>query len=158
MEVLKAGADIEAARARIERVVVFKDRIEIFKSAGAVPEEGEDDDTPRSIVVPARLAHRNRAKVLDDGTPAPEQAVVRAIARAHEWRGWLEEGQAHSFRDIAARAKMDPGYVQAVLPLAFLEPRLTRELLDGRRRINGGLMELLRRGIPLDWQQQRAVF
>lgn len=45
---------------------------------------------------------------------------------------------------------MNPGYVQAMLPLAFLEPRLTR-------RINGGLMELLRRGIPIEWQQ-RAVF
>lgn len=30
------------------------------------------------------------------------------------------------------------------------DPRLTRELLDGRRRTNGGLMELLRRGIAID--------
>lgn len=153
-----AKSDTEVARASIERVVLFKDRVEILKRTGAAEEGGEDGDGQRSIVIPARLAHRNRAKVLDDGTPAPDQAVVKAIARAHEWRGWLEEDQAHSYRDIAARARVNPGYVQAVLPLAFLEPRLTRELLDGRRRINGGLMELLRRGIPIDWQQQRAAF
>lgn len=145
-------------RESIERVVVFKDRIEVVRPMDASEEESEDGSVHRTIVVPARLAHRNRAKVLDDGTPAPDQTVVRAIARAHEWRGWLEEGQVCSNRDIAARAMVNPGYVQAVLPLAFLEPRLTRELLDGRRRINGGLMELLRRGIPTEWQQQRAIF
>ena len=34
----------------------------------------------------------------------------------------------------------------------------TRELLDGRRQVSGGLIELLRRGIPHDWQQQRVLF
>lgn len=148
----------EVTRDSIERVVVFKDRIEIVRPAGTTDDDSEGGGGHRTIVVPARLAHRNRAKVLDDGTPAPDQTVIRAVARAHEWRSWLEEGQAHSYRDIAARAKVNPGYVQAVLPLAFLEPRLTRELLDGRRQINGGLMDLLRRGIPIDWQQQRAAF
>jgi hypothetical protein len=57
---------------------------------------------------------------------------------------------------LALKAAVDTGYVQTVLPLAFLDPQLTRELLDGRRQIHGGLMELLRRGIPLDWQQQRV--
>jgi hypothetical protein len=90
--------------------------------------------------------------------PRPDPVVVRAITRAHKWRGWLENDEVHSYRDIAAKADVNPGYVQAVLPLAFLEPRLTRELLDGRRQISRGLMELLRRGIPADWQQQRACF
>jgi hypothetical protein len=55
---------------------------------------------------------------------------------------------------LALKAAVDTGYVQTVLPLAFLDPQLTRELLDGRRQI----LELLRRGIPLDWEQQRAYF
>jgi DNA invertase Pin-like site-specific DNA recombinase len=162
LEALETGGTAkktrEVTRESIERVVVFGDRVEIVRPTDAMEEESEDGSVNRTIVIPAWLAHRNRAKVLDDGTPAPDQAVVRAIARAHEWRGWLEEGQVCSNRDIAARAMVNPGYVQAVLPLAFLEPRLTRELLDGRRRINGGLMELLRRGIPIEWQQQRAIF
>ena len=142
------------ARKLIERVVVFADRIEILK----VLDASDEEEGSRSVTVPARMVRRNRAQVLDDGMPAPDQAVVRALARAHEWRGWLEEGEARSYRDIASKASVNPGYVQTILPLAFLEPRLTRELLDGRRRISGGLMELLRRGIPIDWQQQRAVF
>lgn len=147
-------APAEDVRKLIERVVVHADRIEILK----VLDAADDVEGSRSIIVPARMVRRNRAQILDDGTPSPDQAVVRALARAHEWRGWLENGEARSYRDIASRASVNPGYVQTILPLAFLEPRLTRELLDGRRRINGGLMELLRRGIPLDWQQQRSVF
>ncbi|HTR85260.1 MAG TPA: recombinase family protein, partial [Reyranella sp.] len=148
----------EAARKSIERVVVFKDRIEIRTTDAGTSDGGVDGEGPRTIVVPARLAHRNRARILDDGAPRPDSAMVRAIGRAHEWRTWLEQEEVHSYRDIAAKAAVNPGYVQAVLPLAFLEPRLTRELLDGRRQINGGLMELLRRGIPIDWRQQRASF
>jgi hypothetical protein len=81
---------------------------------------------------------------------------VRALARAHEWRGWLRQGLVRSYRGIAIKAGVYASYVQTVLPLALLDPQLTRELLDGRRRVTGGVLELLRRGIPADWQQQRV--
>ncbi len=142
----------------IEQVVVFKDRIEIRKTHTDVVEDDQDASDQQTLIVPARLSNRSRAKILDDGAAGPDPVVVRAIARAHEWRGWLEDDEVHSYRDIAAKAAVNPGYVQAILPLAFLEPQLTRELLDGRRQISGGLMELLRRGIPVDWRQQRASF
>jgi DNA invertase Pin-like site-specific DNA recombinase len=135
----------------IERVVVHKDRVEIVK-ASAGEEEGA------TIVVPMKLAHRNRVRVLDDGTARPDRTIVRAVVRAHEWRGWLEQDEVHSYRDISRKADVDASYVQLVLPLAFLDPQITRELLDGRRQVSGGLIELLRRGIPADWQQQRMLF
>ena len=76
---------------------------------------------------------------------------VRMIA---EWREWIEGGEAMSYRAIAKKAGVASGYVQTILPLAFLAPGLTRELLDGRRQVRGGLMAWLRRGIPADWGQQ----
>jgi len=84
--------------------------------------------------------------------------IVRTLARAHQWRGWLERDDVHSYREIANKAELDPSYVQILLPLAFLDPQITRELLDGRCQFDGGLIEFLRRGIPLDWQQQRSLF
>jgi site-specific DNA recombinase len=104
------------------------------------------------------FAHRNRAKVLDDGTARPDPTIVRAMARAHEWRGWLEREEVDTYRGIANKAEVDASYVQLVRPLAFLDPQITRELLDGRVQFSGGLIELLRRGIPADWQQQRVLF
>lgn len=115
----------------IERVVVHNDRVEIIKAS-----VGEEEDS--TIVVPVKLAHRNRARVLDDGTARPDPVVVRAIARAHEWRGWLEQDEVHSYRDIANKADVDPSYVRLLLPLAFLDPQITRELLDGRRQVSSG--------------------
>jgi site-specific DNA recombinase len=142
---------------QIQRVLVHPDRIEIVRAPadGA----GKDDEQQNAIVVvKARLAYRNRTIVLDEGRGAPDPVVLRALARAHEWRRWLEEGQAHSYQQIALKARVTHGHVQKVMPLAFLAPRLTRDLLDGRRRLSGGLMAQLRRGIPLDWDQQLDVF
>ena len=70
----------------------------------------------------------------------------------------LEQGEALSYQELASKAGFTPGYVQKVLPLAFLAPGLTRELLDGRRRLHGGLMAQLNRGIPIDWDQQLNAF
>jgi DNA invertase Pin-like site-specific DNA recombinase len=134
-----------------ERIVVHKDRIEIVRA----PADEEDSAT---VVVPVKLNHRNRARVLDDGSARPDSTIVRALTRAHQWRGWLEQNEAQSYRDVARRAEVDATYVQLLLPLAFLDPQITRELLDGRRQVSCGLIELLRRGIPPDWQQQRALF
>ena len=65
--------------------MVHKDKIEIVGASS-----GEEGAT---VVVPVKLAHRNRAKVLDDGTARPDPTIIRAMTRAHEWRGWLEQNE-----------------------------------------------------------------
>lgn len=145
------GIEEKELTSQVERVVVYDDRIEIAKAS-----VGEEEDAV--VAVPARLAFRNRARVLDDGSARPDPTIVRALARAHEWRGWLEQDEVQSYRNVAKKAEVDATYIQLILPLAFLDPQIMRELLDGRRQISGGLIELLRRGIPNDWQQQRLLF
>ena len=139
----------QALRIRVERVIVRADRVEIVK---AVTDDASSDpaETPatRTVVVMAKLAQRNRARILDDGSAGPDLALVRALGRAHEWREWIERGKAMSYRAIAQKAGVASGYVQTILPLAFMAPGLTRELLDGRRQVRGGLMAWLRRGMP----------
>jgi site-specific DNA recombinase len=66
----------------------------------------------------------------------------------------MEQGEAMSYRAIAKKAGVMPSHVQTILPLAFLAPGLTRELLDGRRQLRGRLMIRMRRDIPTDWAQQ----
>jgi len=143
----------EALRKRLERVTVSNDRVEII-SIGDIDTNGDEAPEHRTIVVQAKLAHRNRARVLDDGSSGPNPVLIRALGRAHEWRGWMERGEAMSYRAIAKKAGVNPGYVQTILPLAFLAPALTRELLDGRRQLHGPLMVRMREGIPAAWSQQ----
>jgi site-specific DNA recombinase len=144
----------EMLRNRVERVIVHADRVEIVKAATDVAAEAEETPASRTVVVMAKLAHRNRARILDDGSAGPNPALMRALGRAHEWRGWMEQGEAMSYRAIAKRAGVTPSHVQTILPLAFLAPGLTCELLDGRRQLHGQLMIRMRRGIPADWTQQ----
>src|SRR5258708_11718056 len=145
----------EALRKRIERVVVHVDRVEIVKATtDDALADAEETPASRTVVVKAKLAHRNRARILDDGSAGAKPALMRALGRAHEWRGWMEQGEAMSYRAIAKKAGVTPSHVQTILPLAILAPGLTRELLDGRRQLHGQLMIRMRRGIPADWTQQ----
>ena len=145
----------EALRGRVERVIVRTDWVEIVKATtDDALADAEETPASRTVVVMAKLAHRNRARILDDGSAGPNPALMRALGRAHEWRGWMEKGEAMSYRAIAKKAGVTPSHVQTILPLAFLAPGLTRELLDGRRQLRGRLMIRMRRGIPADWTQQ----
>ena len=151
----EASSPEEALRKRVERVIVHTDRVEIIKAVtDNATADAEESPASRTVVVTARLAHRNRARILDDGSAGPDPILLRALGRAHEWRGWMERGEAKSYRAIAKKAGVTSSYVQTILPLAFLAPSLTREFLDGRRQLRGALMIRLRRGIPADWHQQ----
>jgi hypothetical protein len=151
----EAGSPEEALRTRVESVIVRADRVEIVKALkDDASDEPADAPATRTVVVVAKLTLRNRARILDDGSASPDLALVRALSRAQAWREWIERGEAMSYRAIAKKAGVASGYVQTILPLAFLGPSLTRELLDGRRQVRGGLMVWLRRGIPADWGQQ----
>ena len=63
-------------------------------------EDGGNALAGRTIVVPAELARKSRAVILDDGRSGPDPIVLRALCRAHEWRGWLERGEALSYRAL----------------------------------------------------------
>ncbi|MGQ3297610.1 hypothetical protein [Reyranella sp.] len=118
------------------------------------------DEAPerRTIVLQAKLGHRNRARVLDDGSGGPNPMLIKALGRAHEWRGRMERGEAMSYRAIAKKAGVNPSYVQTILPLAVLAPTVTRELLDGRRKLQGRLMVRMREGVPASWSLQADRF
>jgi hypothetical protein len=157
-----ARPSAEALRQQVERVVVHQDRVEIVKAKHSADGDAAEDEAEtlveRTIVVAARLVRRGRAVILDDGAAGPDPTLLKALCRAHVWRGWLERGETLSYRAIAKKAGVTSSYVQTILPLAFLAPRLTRELLDGRRGVRGGLMVRLRRDIPADWGQQLQTF
>ena len=86
-------------RHQVERVVVYPDHVEIVKSKtevdGTVAEDDGNALAGRTIVVPAKLAHRSRAVILDDGRSGPDPILLRALGRAHEWRGWLDEARRY---------------------------------------------------------------
>src|SRR5262245_23838040 len=61
-----------------------------------------------------------------------DSALVKAVARAHRWRGMLEQGAYASITELAAAEKINQSYVCRVLQLILLAANLVEAILDGR--------------------------
>ena len=81
--------------------------------------------------------------------------MVKALARAFRWKRMLDTGHYASISEIAAKEKIDRGYVGTVLRLTLLAPDIVEAILNGRA-INLSLPRLLE-PFPLEWNAQRAA-
>lgn len=91
------------------------------------------------VVIPLTLRKRNgRPKILppDDADlrdgRSQDAHVLRAIARAWNWRRQLETGAASTIQDIAAAEKISDRFVGRTIRLAYLSPSVLQELLVNR--------------------------
>ena len=100
--------------------------------------------TPEGAVVPARK-------------PSRDEALVKALVRAHRWRRRIESGQAKSITDLAEQEDVTVAYVCRLLPLACLAPDIVEAILDGRQPKGLRLSEMLGNG-PLVWNAQRETW
>jgi hypothetical protein len=96
-------------------------------------------DTIR-IVIPLTIKRRNgRPRILppDDVETVESRTqdphLLRAIARAWNWRRKLEKGEATTIHDLAAAEKFSDRYVSRILRLAYLSPAVLEKLLVHRR-------------------------
>jgi site-specific DNA recombinase len=88
----------------------------------------------------------------------PDLTLIKALARAHQWRKMLVSGEASSIEALAQRFSLDRGHVGLTLNLAFLSPALTRAIVRGEQPPSLRLNRLLRDRIPLSWREQEAAF
>jgi hypothetical protein len=52
----------------------------------------------------------------------PEPSLLRVLARAYEWYGWILAGEVNGLVSIAQRTGLDAKYVGKVLRCAFVAP------------------------------------
>ena len=157
----------------IDRVVIYKDKVEIEwseASAGKLittdgpDRSAEDGARQNTIIVPVKLAYRRHGGRFEGAegrshrqSGRPDAALVKAICRAHEWLGRFERGEVASYHALARAEGFTPVYVRSVMQLAFLAPELVEAYLGGRRRLRGGVVELLTSNLSLSWRQQCAL-
>jgi hypothetical protein len=58
--------------------------------------------------------------------------VLRAIARAWNWRRQMESGAVSTIQDIAAAEKISDRFISRVMRLAYLSPEVLEHLLIRR--------------------------
>lgn len=86
-----------------------------------------------------------------------DRNLIKAIARAFEWRDLLASGKAKSFRAIARQAGFTEGYVRQIVDLAFLPPEIVGAILRGTQARHLTVDRLVRQPLPLSWGEQRRV-
>jgi len=93
----------------------------------------------------------------DDWAPPPkiDNALVKALARAHRWRRMLEEGRFGTLADLADAERISRSYVCRVLRLTLLAPDIVERILDGRQAPQ--LADLMQ-PFPVEWQGQSERF
>ena len=117
-----------------------------------------------TVRVPITIRKRGgrRLVVAPDGVPwSPsrgriDSTLIKALARAHRWKRMLDDGRYGTVTELAAREKLDRGYLGKILMLTLLAPDIVETILDGRQPAELGV-HVLREGFPMEWGEQRAI-
>ncbi|MBV7409681.1 hypothetical protein [Maritimibacter sp. DP1N21-5] len=94
--------------------------------------------------------------VAGDRTPEPDRTLLRALRHAHRWADLQKSGI--SLTDIAKRDGVSQSYVRRITPLATLSPSLQRAIVTGRQPIDLTLETLVRRQLPIRFEDQERMF
>ena len=86
---------------------------------------------------------------------ATENAVIRALARAHRWQQLLETQAYASVTDLARAEKISETYLGRVLRLTLLAPKIIEALLI--EKPDGLFAETLLKPIPVEWWKQEDL-
>ncbi len=120
------------------------------------------DNTIR-VVIPLAVRKKNgRPKILLPVDHAPAEArmqdahVLRAIARAWNWRRRLERGEASTIADIATAEKVTDRFVSRMMRLAYLAPDELERILIHRVPPTLSLNDLIAVA-ELPWAEQAQV-
>jgi len=162
---------METVRPILKRVVLSPHelRIEIAPAALRTLLRLDDaDESPHSdpIVVTAPMEMRSRGShlkiVIRSGhatdEPKSDMALIKAVARAHDWFERLATGEVRNVLDIAKAEGLTRPYVSRLLRLAFLAPELIEAILDGRQPIDLMADRLIFGDtLPMEWDQQREM-
>jgi hypothetical protein len=117
-----------------------------------------------TVLVPIAIRRRNgRPKIMlpHDGARHPDAsdpasgAVVRAIARAGDWRRRLEAGEVDTLRDIADAEKITVPFVSRFIRLAYLSPAVLDRIVAEREGVAVSLEDLPVAALDL-WAVQPA--
>jgi len=117
------------------------------------------------VVIPLTVRRKNgRPKILPPADHGLTEArmqdahVLRAIARAWNWRRRIERGEASTIQDIATAEKVTDRFVSRMMRLAYLAPDVLEKLLIHRIPPALSLNDLIVVA-ELPWaEQMEAVF
>ena len=127
--------------------------------------EPGSEDAIHVITSPCKLARRGQdlkfiLPLLEDSNTfsRKDPALIQAVAKAQIWWRWIKEGEVKSLTEIAKIEGIDKPRVTRLLRLAFLSPRLVRQIRDGEQPVGVTVKTLTHEHVlPLLWEQQETL-
>jgi len=114
-------------------------------------------NTTVTIHVPMRFAIRGGQKRIVSEIPDPkasprtENALLKALAKAHRWRRQIENGEYASITELARAQRINESYACRLLRLTLLAPKMVDEIVSGKSNLPiGRLIE----PFPAEWDAQ----
>jgi site-specific DNA recombinase len=90
--------------------------------------------------------------------PQTDAALLKAVARAHQWSEDLLMGRAQSVAEIAQREGVGERYVRRLMRLAFLAPEIVHAIVAGNQPPELTAEALAERiDLPLLWTAQEQA-
>lgn len=86
-----------------------------------------------------------------------DSTLVKALVRAHLWQRQLKSGKYQTMQDLCDANKVTAKYVQLILRLNFLAPKIKEAILLGRQPRHIKLADLMQ-NIPSLWHEQGELF
>jgi hypothetical protein len=86
--------------------------------------------------------------------PRPDEALIRAVVRAHRWKRLLEQKKYRSVAELAEAESLTRSFVNRLLRLTLLAPDIVEAILDGRQP-KVLQLEDLTWTLPSPWEEQR---
>jgi hypothetical protein len=117
------------------------------------------------VTIPISLRRQGgRKQVVTPANAAPwtppsrvDSTIVKALVRAHRWRGMLESKLCSTVRDLAKAENINEAYLGRILRLTLLSPAIIETILSGRQPVGLELADLIR-PFPVEWNKQQAFF
>jgi hypothetical protein len=99
-----------------------------------------------------------RKTILSDAVPAPprlriDNALLKALARAHRWRRMIESGEYASITELAKAEGVNQSYACRMLRLSLLAPSIVTTIIDGQQNSDVMLKQVMK-PLPVRWDEQ----
>jgi hypothetical protein len=88
--------------------------------------------------------------------PRIDNALLKALARAHRWRRMIESSEYASITELAKAEKVNQSYACRMLRLTLLAPSIVTNILDGGHT-DALMLRQIMKPLPVRWDEQLAA-
>ncbi|CAN2104295.1 recombinase family protein [Wolbachia pipientis] len=131
----------EAMKKLIKGVMVKEDGIEVCS-------ESEEKFIP--------MKKKGNKCIVIEPEGKTNNALLKAVVRAHSWKRQLEEGKYRSVKELSEKINVGTRRIQQILRLNYLAPKIKEDIVNGRQPRGLKLVDL--KEIPMLWSEQREKF